>query len=120
MKRTSLKCALAAAAAMAMALGVAAADLAAGTTRAMVPFEFVVNGRTMPAGEYLITAPNAAGIVSVRAAGSSAAALAVGYRMDGSARQGAPELVFVKKAGKLHLSQVVMPRAPGRVQLPTK
>ncbi len=118
MKRTSLMCALAAAAAMTM--GTAKADVPVGTARAKVPFEFVVGGRTMPAGEYTISAPNAAGVVSIRAEGMSASALAVGYRTDGAAAQNRPELVFVKKDGKLHLSRVVTHRAQGAVQLLAK
>jgi len=103
MKMTRLMCVCAAVAAL-LAMPVMAVTSTA--TTAKVPFEFVAGGKTMPAGEYLISMPNAAGVVRIMGDARGATVLLVGRREAPQAGTVQPSLVFEKSGGKYHLKKV--------------
>ena len=111
----SLLCACAAAAAM---MTSALANTAI-STRTNVPFAFVASGKTMPAGEYVFGKASAT-VVSVRNEKGDTA-LAVVTRHVGPVNGAAqPKLIFVKKNGQYHLSEIHLANAPGGEQIPVK
>ena len=108
------------AAAAALWTGPATAANTSSAAKAYVPFEFVVSGKTMPAGTYIISTPDAAGVLSVRAERGNTTALAVGTRVSSPISRPGPQLVFVRKGGKLHLSQVLPQFSQGGAELSVK
>lgn len=105
MKLMRLVCACAAAAALMSAT--ASAMNSTALAKANVPFEFVVNGKAMPAGEYTFSPSGTAGVIAIQGGKKGGRILAVGGRVYTSPVQDAPRLVFVKKNGRMHLSQVL-------------
>jgi hypothetical protein len=108
------------AAAAALLTGTATAAKTSSAAKAYVPFEFVVSGKTMPAGHYIISNPDSAGVLSVRAERGSTTALAVSTRVSSPISRPAPQLIFVRKGGKLHLSQVLTQHAQGGSEFSVK
>jgi hypothetical protein len=70
-----------------------------------VPFSFAVNGKTMPAGTYVIsTVPTAHGVLQIR--GASKGAIIATQPMDQTRDFGAGKLVFLKIGGRYDLVEV--------------
>lgn len=111
-------CAFAAAATL--IAGTAVANTPAKSAKADVPFEFVVNGNTLPAGQYTFMAPNAAGVVSIQEKNRETTVMTFGTRVYTPVGKEKPQLVFVKKDGKMHLSQVLTQSSQGGVQFQVK
>ena len=114
----SLFCACAAAAAMITTAMPAMANTAT-STRTNVPFEFVASGKTMPAGQYTF-AKNGESVMSVRGENGDAALAVVTRHVGPINGASQPKLIFVKKAGKYHLSEIHLASAPGGEQIPVK
>jgi hypothetical protein len=75
--------------------------------KANIPFEFVVSGKTLPAGEYSID--TASSQVVVRSIAQSAGAIAIGNNVDvkGTDPTAATKLVFNRYGDKYFLSEVL-------------
>jgi hypothetical protein len=114
----SLLCACAAAAAMMISAMPMMANTPT-TTKTNVPFAFVASGKTMPAGQYTL-AKNSENVLSVRnAAGDTT--FAVVTRQVGSLNSATPpKLIFVKKNGQYHLSEIYLANSTGGQQIPVK
>lgn len=97
----------------------AVASTAVNSAKARVPFEFVVNGVALPAGQYTFTAPNAAGMVLILDENQRTVAQVFGTRVYEAGRT-APQLVFVKKDGKNFLSQVLTQSSQGGAEFHLK
>lgn len=111
-------CACAAAAAMLLAAMPAMATTVS-STRTNVPFAFLASGKPMPAGEYTIGKTSET-VMNVRHT-DGAAALALITRHVGPIHgNGQPRLVFVKKNGRYHLSEVHLGGLPGGEQISVK
>jgi len=111
----SLLCACAAAAAMMIPAMANTTPI----TKTNVPFAFVANGKTMPAGQYVI-GKNSENVMSVRnEKGEASLTLVTNHvgPVDGAAK---PKLVFVKKNGQYHLSEIHLNGQAGGEQIPVK
>jgi len=114
----SLLCACAAAAASILtAMPVMATSVT--TTKTSVPFAFVASGKTMPAGQYLFT-KNSESVMSVRHEDGATALAVVTRRVGPMNGANQPKLVFVKKNGKYHLSEIYLANQAGGEQIPVK
>ena len=79
------------------------------SVKADVPFAFVVNGKTMPAGEYTMDAGRLSpGVLMVRNSESADDAIALGQPQGASymAKTTTPELIFNRVGDRYFLSQV--------------
>jgi hypothetical protein len=83
--------------------------------RATVPFEFSVSGKTLPAGEYLISL-NSPNTMALETSGGGSQVLAIGTSAWNQDRQ-APKLVFWHEGPSYVLSQVWFENGDGHVLL---
>jgi hypothetical protein len=84
------------------AMGVDAQSLT--VTRATIPFEFVADGKTMPAGKYLFEKSPYQHVISMQNPRGEAFLLA-GVPLSKPGETANPRLVFFKQGGKYVLSQ---------------
>ena len=118
MNTRSLLCACAAAAAMMISAMPALANTST-STRTNVPFAFVASGKAMPAGAYTL-AKNSENVISVRSEAGDTT-LAVVTRLVGPINGATqPRLIFVKKNGQYHLSEIYLANTSGGQQIPVK
>ncbi len=94
----------------AFVIGLAAAGAVSAQTvtlQAKIPFSFVVNGKSLPAGEYAVFQGSAPGTMMIRGAGNGAGALTrVVPPSDPSAHAGTARLVFHRYGERYFLSQI--------------
>jgi hypothetical protein len=77
------------------------------TLQAKIPFSFAVNGKTLPAGEYVVFQGSAPGTMMIRGAGNGAGALTrVVPPAEPSAHTGTARLVFNRYGERYFLSQI--------------
>lgn len=88
-------------------------------TTTQVPFAFVASGKAMPAGEYTVR-KSCENVICVRHR-DGATAFALVTRHVGSMHSvDQPRLIFVKKDGRLHLSEVRLSGSPGGEEIAIK
>lgn len=87
-----------------------------------IPFDFVVNGKTLPAGEYFISDSLGSGIVYVRAAKGAHTAMALTNNQN-PATDDKAEAAFLNVGGTHYLKNVThsglareLPKTPARSQ----
>ncbi len=117
MKFARMMCVCAAVAALSMVPAMGSVSTATTTN---VPFEFVAGGKTLPAGEYVISAPDAAGKVQIVGHSRGASAVVVGNRVGPQIGEPKPRLVFMKSAGKYRLAEVWGNANPGGIAVGSK
>lgn len=73
-----------------------------------VPFSFVLNGQTFPAGRYIIerTDPGRPNLVTVKKADGSIVRVVLTQRVEKDKPNAAASLIFLRREGKHYLSQV--------------
>ena len=77
------------------------------TARFNVPFDFVVSGKTMPAGEYAVgIALNHAGLVEMQSIDAHATAYAVTRNGETATKSGPAKLVFHRYGGNYFLADI--------------
>ena len=115
MNSKSLLCACAAAAAMM----IPAMANSATRSKTTVPFSFVAGGKTMPAGDYVLgkTSEN---VMSVRSEKGETALALITSHVGTTNGASQPKLIFVKKNGKYHLSEIHLGGPAGGEQIPVK
>ncbi len=101
---------------------VLAAPLAAQTmwVNASVPFEFMLAGRSMPAGDYTVARPNSANMATIRVFGGNvnAMSLAMNYTASPKERTGQALLIFHRYGDRYFLSRIVDGSQGTGVELP--
>ena len=86
--------------------------LAANVVKVDVPFSFMVNGKTLPAGQYQIEpAGNNLSKLAIRGTGGAILAKVVERLADTGVKE--PKVVFDKVEGKYFLSEVHFPGSDG-------
>ena len=118
MNYKSLLCACAAAAAMIITAVPAMANTPT-STKTNVPFAFVASGKTMPAGLYVF-AKNSDAVMSVRHEDGDAALAVITRHVGPINGASQPKLIFVKKNGQYHLSEIYLANTAGGEQIPVK
>jgi hypothetical protein len=99
-----LGCLSMAAVAVLLAAPVSAQDL---SLRVSVPFEFIVGGHTLPAGNYLVSQVNAAGFLMVRNLSNGATPIAITSSVPGHlAVPGEASLTFHRYGGDYFLAEI--------------
>lgn len=73
-----------------------------------VPFDFVVNGTTLPGGEYSVQGLTIGNAISIRKADNTAKALALGTRCESRKTSEETKLVFHRYGNRYFLAQVWM------------
>jgi hypothetical protein len=73
-----------------------------------VPFDFVVNGTTLPSGEYSVQGLAMGNAISIRKADHSAKALALGTRCESRKTSETSKLVFNRYGSHYFLAQIWM------------
>jgi hypothetical protein len=88
---------------------------------ATVPFEFMVSGRTLPAGDYMVqrAGSSAASAIQVSGANVSVLALAHGARATENEKTGQALLVFNRYGDQYFLSRVTDGYRDTGVEIPT-
>lgn len=89
------------------------------STVAKLSFDFVVNGQTLPAGEYQFEMPTAAGVMAVRDA-KGKVIFAVVDKIGTTHAKPNPQLVFNKAKGAYTLSEVWMASEGGGYVIKSK
>ena len=98
---------------LAMVTAVASANGQSLTSRANVPFEFVVGDQSMPAGTYSVSAATSTGDATcIKGLDSKASAIRLTIRADGTAKHA--KLVFHRYGQKYFLAQVWSTSDDGR------
>lgn len=118
MNTKRLLCACFAAAALLITAMPAMANTAT-TTYTNVPFAFLASGKAMPAGHYAL-GKNSESVMSVRHEGGAAALAIITNRVGPFVGPIQPKLIFIKKNGQYHLSEIYLSAAPGGEQIPVK
>jgi hypothetical protein len=87
-----------------------------------IPNAFVANGKTLPAGNYVITINEADDVLTVAPADAKGGPVLLGVetRIAERPSQTAPEVVFDKLNGQLYISELLLPRRDGYMVLATK
>lgn len=106
MRLKSLTCVCAALTVLGLAAAPAGASIMRSGTKAKIPFEFVVAGKTMPAGNYTFDVNANQHLVSIRGENGDAAITFVDRVDVYSDDLLKPRLTFEKKGGKYVLKQV--------------
>ena len=88
-------------------------------TTTKVPFAFVANGKAMPAGEYQV-GKSSDTVLSVRNEKGEATLTLVTSHVGPVTGASKPKLVFVKKNGQFHLSEIYLNGAASGSQIPVK
>ena len=89
--------------------------------KADVPFDFIVAGKTLPAGACVIERLASEGVLIVRTADRNQAVAANTHRRENAARGGGAQLVFNRYGDRYFLYQVWMAGSPvAREFLPTR
>jgi hypothetical protein len=112
MLKKSLVCVYAAAAALFMIAAPVGASAAVGNTKAQIPFEFVVSGLTMPAGDYTFEMTAGGPVVGIRNSSGQKVLVFLSRRAGHHQAVPRPTLVFDKKDGKFVLREVVSSPPP--------
>ena len=73
-----------------------------------VPFDFVVNGATLPSGEYTVQGLSLGNAISIRKADQTAKALALGIRCESRETSEKSKLVFHRYGNRYFLAQIWM------------
>lgn len=73
-----------------------------------VPFQFVLNGRTLPAGTYLVerTDPARRNLLTIKKADGGVIRAVITQRVEKDTPSSASSLVFIQREGKRYLFQV--------------
>jgi hypothetical protein len=73
-----------------------------------VPFQFILNGQTLPAGNYVIerTDPAKPNIVTLKSADSGILRVIITQRVERDNPSAASSLIFIRREGKHYLFQV--------------
>ncbi len=106
MLNKSVTCVCAALAAFLMAALPAAAGAYGPDTKAKIPFDFVVAGKTLPAGDYSFEMSPGQSLVAVRGERGHKAMVFMSRRTGTSITETKPRLVFHKQGEKLVLKEV--------------
>ena len=101
-------------------LGSSAAALADDVLVAKVPFNFVVNGVQLPAGDYRVTSDGTTPVVSIRNNDGGHAAFVLTNGLSPEAAGPNPELVFERVNGTSFLSRIVGVESGREIPLPAK
>lgn len=107
-----LKCACAAAAALIGWTAPAGAAIGGGATKARIPFEFVVSGRSMPAGDYTFEIKSGNPVVAMRDSQGRSVHILLSRQPGNSLDDRNPRFVFHKQDGKFVLREVVSSKFP--------
>jgi hypothetical protein len=83
-----------------------------------VPFDFVVNGVTLPSGEYSVQGLALGNAISIRKADHTAKALALGTRCQSAKTSENSKLVFHRYGNRYFLAQIWMAGDNSGQQLP--
>ena len=86
-----------------------------------IPFSFVVQGRTLPAGKYVVerTDPGRPNILTFRTVDRSVVRVVLAQRVEKDSPSTASYLVFIKREEKLYLFQVWTVGAMNGVEVPS-
>ena len=76
--------------------------------KANIPFDFVVNGATLPSGEYSLQGLAVGNAISIRKADQTAKALALGIRCESRETSEKSKLVFHRYGNRYFLAQIWM------------
>jgi hypothetical protein len=106
MPKKSLLCVCAALAALLMAALPAAAGSVGGYSNATIPFDFVVAGTTMPAGQYSFELIAGQSMISVRGANGHKVMGFMSRRDGNSITETKPQLIFHKQGNQFVLKEV--------------
>lgn len=79
-----------------------------------IPFDFVVSGQKLPAGDYTIEESGNAGAVMIKGAEAHQSAIVIG-EPDSVAAEATPGLRFERRNGEVHLVRVISGSGPARV-----
>jgi len=101
-------------------LGSSSAALADDVLVAKVPFNFVVNGVQLPAGDYRVTSDGTTPVVSIRNDDGGHAAFVLTNGLSPEAAGPNPELVFERVNGTSFLSRIVGVESGREIPLPAK
>lgn len=76
--------------------------------KVQIPFSFVFNERTLPAGKYVVerTDPGRPNILTLTNVDTSAVRVVLAQRVEKNNPSAASSLIFIKREGKLYLFQV--------------
>ena len=83
-----------------------------------VPFDFVVNGATLPSGEYSVQRLGIGNAISIRKADHTAKALALGTRCESRKTSEKSKLVFNRYGNRYFLAQIWMAGVNAGQELP--
>ena len=85
-----------------------------------VPFPFILNGQTFPAGRYVIerTDPGRPNLVTVKKADGSIVRMVLTQRVEKDKPNAAASLIFLRREGKHYLSEVWNVGAMNGIQIP--
>ena len=90
------------------------------TFKANIPFDFQVNGKTMTAGEYVITEPiSPRGTITIRGGQKVSAAAAIFQNVEARKPAAATQLVFRRYGNEYFLAQMQVNRQTAAMELPT-
>jgi hypothetical protein len=88
------------------------------TAKANIPFNFVVNGKTLPAGNYAISESSHSRTLVIRGIDNDTVALAIPTNVESAVSEGYGKLVFHRYGDRYFLSQAWVP-GEGRAILPS-
>ncbi len=100
-------CARAALAALCILALPVAANAFGGTTKAHVPFDFVIGGKIMPAGDYSFVIAAGRPTVAIRSEDGTSALVFLSRRTGNHRNEGSPQLVFERRNNTYVLKEVV-------------
>jgi hypothetical protein len=77
------------------------------STRATIPFDFVVGGKTLPAGEYSFVMTAGRPVVAIQGEDGKSVMVFMSRRLGNYQRESKPQFVFEKKNQRYVLKEVV-------------
>lgn len=83
--------------------------------RVTVPFDFIVSGQKMPAGDYLVEDSGQSGALILHAITSKQSAIVIGEPSSLRASDHAPSLKFERHNGEVHLVRVNDANGPSHI-----
>lgn len=107
MNKRNLTCVCAALAALLIGSAAAGASTFGGSTKATIPFDFVVGGKTLPAGEYSLVMTADKPVVAIRGENGKSVLVFVSRRAGAYQQVVKPQFVFEKQNEKYVLKEVL-------------
>lgn len=87
--------------------------------KANIPFDFQVNGKTLAAGQYVITEPTSPhGTITIRGGQKLSTAVAIYQNVEAKKPANATQLVFRRYGNEYFLAQMQVNRQTGAMELP--